>query len=78
MPGSSTNANGSKNTEPMNSQPDMFAGRRTAVTITCRCGHVESFEGDLLPAVEASQDSQRWFLNKRGFFVCEACAQAAT
>lgn len=62
----------------MNSRPDLFAGRHTAVTITCHCGHAESFEGDVLSSIQASQDSQRWFLNSGGFFTCEGCAKEPT
>lgn len=44
---------------------------RLGATITCGdCGKSEFFEGDLSASIAASQESNRWFLNERKFFVC--------
>jgi hypothetical protein len=50
---------------------------RPAVTITCgKCGAHRRYEGDLLEALKASQDSAHWFTDVRGHFVCRGCVEA--
>jgi hypothetical protein len=47
---------------------------RVGATLTCgKCSRSEFFEGDLLPALDASRETDRWFTDKRGFLVCGDC-----
>lgn len=47
----------------------------TALVITCLCGRVERYDGELADAVAIAQASARWHTDTRGFFVCVECME---